>query len=53
MILRRILLGTSRSIEEYPWVIFEIEKRATEVLSIVLAEKDGFNEADLKKNETL
>ncbi len=40
-------------VEEYPWVIFEIEKRATEVLSIVLAEKDGFNEADLEKNETL
>ena len=40
-------------IENYPWVTIEIEKRATEVLSVILAEKDGFSVEDLESNETL
>ena len=40
-------------IENYPWVTIEIEKRATEVLSVILAEKDGFSVEDLENNDTL
>ena len=40
-------------VENYPWVTVEIEKRATEVLSVILAEKDGFSVEDLKNNDTL
>lgn len=39
--------------EKYPWLTFEIEKRAKEVLTNVLAEKDGYTEADLKKDDSL
>lgn len=44
--------GTS-SIEEYPWVTFEIEKRAIEILSYILAEKDGYTREDLENDEAL
>jgi penicillin-binding protein len=40
-------------VEEYPWVTFEIENRAIDVMSILLAEKDGFTEEDLKQNDAL
>ncbi|MCQ6274410.1 penicillin-binding protein [Bacillus sp. V3B] len=40
-------------IEEYPWVTFEIEKRATNVMSVLLAEKDGFTEEDLEQDDAL
>jgi len=40
-------------VEDYPWVTFEIEKRATETMSVLLAEKDGFNEVDLENDEAL
>lgn len=39
--------------EKYPWLTFEIEKRAVEVLSKLLAEKDGYTEEDLKNDEDL
>lgn len=39
--------------EKYPWLTFEIEKRAVEVLSKILAEKDGYTEEDLAKDEDL
>ncbi|WML40861.1 transglycosylase domain-containing protein [Neobacillus sp. OS1-2] len=40
-------------LEKYPWLTFEIEKRAVEVLTTVLAEKDGYTEKDLKNDDTL
>lgn len=40
-------------VEQYPWVTFEIEKRAAEVMSVVLAKKDGFSEEDLEKDDIL
>ncbi|MEQ6388715.1 transglycosylase domain-containing protein [Bacillaceae bacterium S4-13-58] len=39
--------------DNYPWLTDEIEKRATEVLSVVLAKKDGYSEEDLDTNEEL
>ncbi len=44
--------GTS-SIEQYPWVTFEIEKRATDILAKILAEKDGYTEEDLQNDNAL
>jgi penicillin-binding protein 1B len=41
------------SIEKYPYLTFEIEKRAVEILSKVLAEKDGYAEEDLNENKDL
>jgi penicillin-binding protein 1B len=43
----------SSSFEKYPWLTFEIENRAVEILAKVLAEKDGYEENDLKENEDL
>nr|WP_295974735.1 transglycosylase domain-containing protein [uncultured Bacillus sp.] len=40
-------------VEQYPWVTFEIEKRAAEVMSVVLAKNDGFTEEDLNHNDAL
>ncbi|WP_404329560.1 transglycosylase domain-containing protein [Mesobacillus maritimus] len=41
------------TIGEYPWLTFEIEKRAVEVLSYILAEKDGYEKKDLDADDTL
>ncbi len=35
--------------EKYPYLTFEIEKRAIDVLTTVLAKQDGYTEKDLKK----
>ena len=40
-------------VDEYPWVTFEIEERAIDVLSVILAKKDGYTEEDLEKNDAL
>ncbi|MCM3569624.1 transglycosylase domain-containing protein [Neobacillus mesonae] len=40
-------------IEKYPYLTFEIENRAKEVLTTVLAQKDGYSEEDLKKDDSL
>jgi penicillin-binding protein 1B len=40
-------------LEKYPYLSFEIEKRAIEVLSNVLAKNDGYEENDLKEDENL
>lgn len=40
-------------IDEYPWLTFEIEKRAIEILAKILSERDGYTEEDLKTNEQL
>ena len=40
-------------VDEYPWVTFEIEERAIDVLSVILAKNDGYTEEDLQKNDAL
>ncbi|MCR2821839.1 transglycosylase domain-containing protein [Lederbergia panacisoli] len=42
-----------RTFEEYPALTFEIEERAVDVLTEVLAKKDGYKKADLKKDKKL
>lgn len=37
--------------EKYPWLMFEVEKRATDILAKQLAEKDGHKLDKLKKND--
>jgi penicillin-binding protein 1B len=44
---------TANPIEKYPWLTFEIEKRSVQVLTTVLAKKDGISEATLKKDDKL
>lgn len=39
--------------EKYPWLTVEIEKRAVDILYKILAEQDGYKEADLKANKAL
>ncbi|GEN32286.1 penicillin-binding protein [Cerasibacillus quisquiliarum] len=39
-----------RSRERYPYVIKEVQKRATDILTVLLAEEDGYSEEDLKEN---
>jgi penicillin-binding protein 1B len=41
------------SIEKYPYLTFELEERAIEILAKVLAKKDGYEEEDLKQNKDL
>lgn len=41
------------TVQEYPFLTMEIEKRATEALAQVLAEKDGYTKEDLAKNDNL
>lgn len=40
-------------LEKYPWLTFEIEKRSIEVLTAVLAQKDGYTEKDIKNDDNL
>ena len=40
-------------IEKYPYLTFEVEKRAIEVLTNVLAKNDGYEEKDIKEDENL
>ncbi|GIN21653.1 transglycosylase domain-containing protein [Siminovitchia fordii] len=39
-----------RPFEKYPWLVEEIERRGKDVLSEVLAKKDGYSKKDLAKN---
>lgn len=41
------------TIETYPYLTIEIEKRAVEILTKILAERDGYDEQDLKENNEL
>ncbi|MED4453198.1 transglycosylase domain-containing protein [Metabacillus fastidiosus] len=41
------------SIDQYPWLTFEVEDRAKKILMVKLAENDGYLEEDLKKNNDL
>lgn len=40
-------------ISKYPYLTFEVEKRAKEILAEIIAEKDGYEKADLKEDEAL
>ncbi len=44
---------TESTLEKYPYLTIEIEKRAKEILEKILAEKDGYDEKDLKENAEL
>lgn len=39
--------------EEYPWLTFEIEKRAVEIFTYLLAEKDGYSKEQINADEKL
>jgi len=41
------------TIEKYPYLTFEIEKRAVEIMAGILAESDGYAHSDLKENSEL
>lgn len=41
------------SVQQFPFLTMEIEKRATEVLAQVLAERDGYSKEDLEKSDDL
>ncbi|MCC2250547.1 penicillin-binding protein [Virgibacillus sp. AGTR] len=46
--------GKSKSpIEKYPYLTFEVEKRAKEILTTQLAKQDGYTEEDLAKDDDL
>lgn len=40
-------------VEKYPYLTFEVEKKATEVIMYQLAEKDGYSKEDLEKDSAL
>jgi penicillin-binding protein 1B len=40
-------------VEKYPYLTFEVEKKATEVIMYQLAEKDGYTKDDLEKDSAL
>ncbi|WP_214481650.1 transglycosylase domain-containing protein [Bacillus sp. SM2101] len=40
-------------IDNYPWLTFEIEDRAEEILAEILAENDGYEVTDLAENDDL
>ncbi|RSK48237.1 penicillin-binding protein [Bacillus canaveralius] len=52
-ITKNFVPPTDNPTEQYPWLTVEIEKRAVEVLSKVLAKKDGYEEEALKKDDDL
>lgn len=41
------------TIEKYPYLTFEIEKRAKEIMAGILAKEDGYDEEDLKHDKEL
>ncbi|WP_421380541.1 transglycosylase domain-containing protein [Bacillus salacetis] len=47
-------IGPKPSVNDnYPWLTAEIESRAKEIISKILAEKDGYSEDDLANNDEL
>lgn len=44
---------TSSAIDDFPYVAFEIEERAQEIIAEQLALNDGYEKADLENNEEL
>ena len=45
--------GSASPIEKYPYLTFEVEARASEILMKQLAKKDGYTMKDLQKNDDL
>jgi penicillin-binding protein 1B len=41
------------SVEQYPWLTYEVEKRARKILASKLAKDDGYEEKDLQENKEL
>ncbi len=39
--------------EKYPWLTAELESRPVEIMTEVLAEKDGYSKEDLENNDEL
>ncbi len=52
-ITKDFITPVSNPLEKYPWLTFEIEKRSIEVLTTVLAQKDGYTDKDLKNDDNL
>ncbi|MGA9227993.1 MAG: transglycosylase domain-containing protein [Mesobacillus sp.] len=44
---------SDNTVEEYPYLTFEIEARSVEILAKILAERDGYEADDLKQDEDL
>ncbi|WHX39635.1 transglycosylase domain-containing protein [Mesobacillus sp. AQ2] len=44
---------SDNTVEEYPFLTFEIEKRSIDILANLLAERDGYEADDLKKDDEL
>ncbi|SEM38716.1 penicillin-binding protein [Mesobacillus persicus] len=44
---------SGNTIDEYPYLTFEIEKRAVDILAYILAEQDGYEKNDLDADENL
>ncbi len=44
---------TASPMQNYPWLMTEIEKRSIQVLAVILAQKDGIDENTLSKDQTL
>ncbi|MBM4762588.1 peptidoglycan glycosyltransferase [Bacillus sp. B15-48] len=45
--------GNGHTIDEYPYLTFEIEKRAVEILAKILAENSGYEQEDLEADKNL
>ncbi|MEN2769167.1 transglycosylase domain-containing protein [Ornithinibacillus xuwenensis] len=52
-IVADFVTDTETTIEKYPYLTFELEKRAKEILMYILAEEDGYTKADLEEDEAL
>ncbi len=52
-ITKDFIPASDNPLEKYPYLSFEIEKRAVEVLTNVLAKNEGYEEKDLKEDENL
>jgi len=52
-ITKEFIPPVANPLEKYPSLTFEIEERAIEVLTTVLAKKDGFTEKDLQNDDNL
>lgn len=52
-ITKDFIKPVANPLEKYPWLSFEIENRSIEVLTTVLAKKDGYTEKDLQNDDTL
>lgn len=44
---------SDNTVEEYPFLTFEIEKRSVEILAKILAERDGYEAKDYEKDKDL